>query len=168
MVTKNKRNKRDKNKNKLKITDDNHNSKLKDNIHIPITKDDVNNINTETEPIQVKTNDTEEIECFICFDKETNEKLITLSVLKDYYWTTCECNGTIHMFCFQKWIQIRETCPICRNAYISKLEFCKNLTKKIFKFYFVFPCTFMYIIIMFYILSLVYSNKHNIEITYDQ
>ena len=67
--------------------------------------------------------------CFICLDKD---KITSLDSIKQYYWTTCNCNESVHYWCFQKWIVINNSCPLCRKGYLSKVVFCKKLVNNIF------------------------------------
>ncbi len=67
--------------------------------------------------------------CFICLDKD---KITSLDSIKQYYWTTCNCNESVHYWCFQKWIVTNNSCPLCRKSYLSKVVFCKKLVNNIF------------------------------------
>jgi hypothetical protein len=56
-------------------------------------------------------------ECFICFEKGSNENSIlylreinTLNYVK-----ICNCDGIVHLYCFQKWYNLYKKCPICRE-----------------------------------------------------
>ncbi len=66
--------------------------------------------------------------CFICLEKE---KLTSLNDIKQYYWTVCLCNECVHHECFQKWIVRNNSCPLCRQCYLSKVVFCKKLAGSI-------------------------------------
>lgn len=58
-----------------------------------------------------------EKECFICMESHNNKKsklieLIHISTFKK----KCKCNALVHIYCFNKWINIKCICPICRIA----------------------------------------------------
>lgn len=111
----------------------------------------------------IDINNTEYGECFICFNKETNEKLVTMTLLQDYYWSSCECCANVHMKCFKEWTRIRETCPLCRNPYISKSQFCKKMTRNIVDLYILFPFSVAYIFFILYLAYVIYSDIHNLQ-----
>jgi len=51
----------------------------------------------------IKPDKNNKMECPICLDK--NDKL----------WVTTRCNHRFHRECLNEWINISETCPICRG-----------------------------------------------------
>lgn len=56
-----------------------------------------------------------ENECFICMESTTNNKsklieLVHISTFKK----NCKCNALVHIYCFNKWVNIKCICPICR------------------------------------------------------
>jgi hypothetical protein len=93
--------------------------------------------------------------CFICLEKE---KITSLNDIKQYYWTTCNCNENIHYSCFKKWIVTNNTCPLCRQCYLSKITFCKKLVGNIFvtapKMY----CSYMILIFVFWTAFFIYID----------
>ena len=60
-------------------------------------------------------------ECIICFEKPKSifNKLIKLKD-QSIYKTNCICNPYLHNECLQKWININNKCPICREYIIIK------------------------------------------------
>ena len=55
-------------------------------------------------------------ECFICFESEStdNHEIINLKE-QTICIKNCLCNGTIHVECLKRWIDINSSCPLCRN-----------------------------------------------------
>ena len=105
-------------------------------------------------------------ECFICLEKETNEKLINMNDLRYYYWTSCECNAKIHHTCFRDWIKKKENCPLCRKNYFSKTASCIKFVKNTVFIscyamtmpFFIYCILFTIHIISYYIFGYYYYN----------
>lgn len=59
--------------------------------------------------------------CFICFEyKNDFENNPTTLHKQQLYFSNCNCNGTIHNNCLKIWLDINQSCPICRNIIIVK------------------------------------------------
>jgi len=58
-------------------------------------------------------------ECFICMETLYNMELFELKNIPGYY-KKCKCNAFIHLYCFNKWINIKCICPICRISMEKK------------------------------------------------
>jgi hypothetical protein len=61
--------------------------------------------------------------CLICLDTSTtNNNLIKMKSLISYllFSKHCSCNGIFHYNCLLKWINITNSCPICRNPIINE------------------------------------------------
>lgn len=56
-----------------------------------------------------------ENECFICMESNINyqNKLIQLIHISTFK-KKCKCNALVHIYCFNKWVNIKCICPICR------------------------------------------------------
>ena len=52
-------------------------------------------------------------ECFICMENYNNKVIIELIKI-DTYIKQCNCNAYVHYDCFEKWVSIKSSCPICR------------------------------------------------------
>jgi hypothetical protein len=65
-------------------------------------------------------------ECLICLD---GNNMIKLSIIKSYYWTSCDCDIYIHEKCFMAWIKIKDSCPLCRAVYYSKMKYSKAIAR---------------------------------------
>jgi len=77
-------------------------------------------------------------ECLICWQpSSTNNSVICMKEFNKYD-ITCECNSYFHLDCFDKWITLKNICPICRNNTISiKISPYSNL-------YYLSSCIIMY------------------------
>ena len=65
---------------------------------------------------KIEEKDTEQRECFICFDFQLdNNNIIKLKNSTDFY-KFCDCDGYIHVNCLNLWYEKNEECPICRNS----------------------------------------------------
>jgi len=87
-------------------------------------------------------------ECFICLETtlDNETKLIKLNGKNDYL-KKCECDGTIHEKCLDKWVNIHNSCPICRSI-IMKENFTNfNNTNKT-----ILGCVFMCLFWHFFML----------------
>ena len=64
----------------------------------------------------------EEDDCPICFESLVNDEIIIT-----------ECNHTFHKKCIDKWLKIKNICPICKTKFklqereMTLREICKNL-----------------------------------------
>jgi hypothetical protein len=57
--------------------------------------------------------------CFICLENKNNYcDLITLNH-PQMYVCYCQCNGWIHHTCLRQWLDINQTCPLCRRRMIK-------------------------------------------------
>jgi len=55
-------------------------------------------------------------ECFICYDSILNNDTHTLQLNRQqFYLKKCQCNGSIHKICLDRWVDINKNCPICRT-----------------------------------------------------
>ena len=70
-------------------------------------------------------------ECFICFEyKIYSENKPTNLQKQNLYFNNCICDGAVHFFCLQKWINNYKSCPICRTNIIEN----NNLTLIIYNY----------------------------------
>lgn len=67
----------------------------------------------------------EKKECFICFDHETNDKIIMKlkNLHKINYYKKCKCDGLVHLHCLEKWCNLQNKCPICRVCIVKSYYF---------------------------------------------
>lgn len=92
-------------------------------------------------------------ECLICFE---DKNLITLGAIKSTYWTSCECNIYIHKKCFNTWVKINDSCPLCRAVYYSKIKYSKEIANSFCKRLFIFSkLVVIYMIISYTIIQTV-------------
>jgi hypothetical protein len=60
-------------------------------------------------------------ECFICYQFIINEKIVPLQLNDQIFYTKiCNCNGSIHKECLDRWFNSNYNCPVCRNRIIKK------------------------------------------------
>jgi hypothetical protein len=54
--------------------------------------------------------------CLICWEPSTANNYIykMKSFTSSSYYTSCSCNGKFHHDCLFKWINMAQSCPICR------------------------------------------------------
>ena len=97
----------------------------------------------------------ENTECFICFENNKINKIISLNT-QNIYIKKCNCNAYIHYVCLKKWYDINNNCPICRNIITEKKEYYIFFNIKIFLiiiklFYYFYFIYFLYNIYFIYI-----------------
>ncbi len=73
--------------------------------------------------IEYKSDDNKE--CFICMENTNNHMIIELIKIKTYI-KYCQCNAYVHMNCFDKWINIKSKCPICRKKMKKIIKYQTN------------------------------------------
>ena len=86
-------------------------------------------------------------ECLICLENTNKKIIIQLNDIKTYF-KKCKCNAYVHLDCFNKWINIKSVCPICRNKikknkndkYLNRNLTQSDIRKYEFLNYFVFFC----------------------------
>ena len=61
---------------------------------------------------QINNYDIENNECCICLNTEYESSIYRL---KDVISTNCLCNGYFHKECLVKWLNKKNSCPICRS-----------------------------------------------------
>jgi hypothetical protein len=88
--------------------------------------------------------------CIICKqDIENNSPKV---ILKDDYYTKCQCNYGYHKRCLLRWFEYNRTCPLCkRDVDNSRSLFVWNNIRR----YLIY---IIYLIIVFFIL---YTYKHS-------
>jgi len=64
-------------------------------------------------------------ECFICMERLYNIELVELKNISGYI-KKCKCNAYIHLHCFNKWINIKCICPICRISMEKNVLYIDN------------------------------------------
>jgi hypothetical protein len=64
-------------------------------------------------------------ECFICMERLYNIELVELKNISGYI-KKCKCNAYIHLHCFNKWINIKCICPICRISMEKNILYIDN------------------------------------------
>lgn len=69
-------------------------------------------------------------ECFICFE---NKNTINLTLIKSHYLTSCNCDSYVHKKCFDSWMIIKDSCPLCRAIYFSKVKYSKAIANNFIK-----------------------------------
>jgi hypothetical protein len=57
--------------------------------------------------------------CFICLENENNYCNLIMLSHQQIYFCYCRCNGWIHHTCLQQWLNMNQTCPICRRHVIK-------------------------------------------------
>lgn len=53
-------------------------------------------------------------ECFICMENLLCKVIVELNNINNYI-KDCKCNANVHLDCFEKWINVKSVCPICRK-----------------------------------------------------
>ena len=61
--------------------------------------------------------------CFICFENENNYCNLIMLNRQQMYICYCQCNGWIHHTCLNQWLDIKQTCPLCRRRMIKNAYF---------------------------------------------
>lgn len=86
----------------------------------------LNNDNNNND-INKNNNDINKKECFICLEIETHaEEIIRLrEIYIIEFFKKCNCDGYTHIGCLQKWCNLHNKCPICREN-IEKRISCVN------------------------------------------
>ena len=111
--------------------------------------------------------------CLICWESSTtNNNLIKMNPMISHllFSKYCSCNGIFHYKCLLKWINITNSCPICRKpieTHINEknvlalnnksqifrfINFTNNNAYKIFKYFF-----------LFIVLKTIYDIINNVE-----
>jgi hypothetical protein len=87
-------------------------------------------------------------ECFICYEITdiTNTPSIKLGN-QPKYLKKCKCDIFIHVYCLDKWYNINNSCPICRNQILLKTP--KNICNYYIKEYTFTSFKILFIIITF-------------------
>jgi hypothetical protein len=58
-------------------------------------------------------------ECFICFEHESVNSFIIDLKEQTLYIKICLCNGYIHVDCLNRWIDLHNSCPVCRKTVLK-------------------------------------------------
>lgn len=88
--------------------------------------------------------------CLICWDPSTpNNKICKMTSFGFYFYfyKSCTCNGSFHPSCLLQWINITNSCPICR----IKIENHHNSNQKL-------PLTFNILKIFKYICIMLFAK----------
>jgi hypothetical protein len=94
--------------------------------------------------------------CFICLDNENNYCNLIMLNHQQMYICYCQCNGWIHHTCLRQWLDINQTCPLCRRRMIKNTylqHFLANNQNIYFMNQFVkylLSCAFYCLILMYY------------------
>ena len=103
--------------------------------------------------------------CFICLENENNYCDLIMLNRQQLYVCYCQCNGWIHHTCLNQWLDIKQTCPLCRRRMIKNNFFAQqfldnNQTHPIFRMYNTYyvqqfvknllTCAFFLFILMYY------------------
>lgn len=111
--------------------------------------------------IDPNENDT----CFICLENENNYCNLIMLNRQQVYTCYCQCNGWIHHTCLNQWLDIKQTCPLCRRRMIKNTFFAQhfidnNQMHPIFRIYNTYyvqqfvknllTCAFFLFILMYY------------------
>jgi hypothetical protein len=105
--------------------------------------------------------------CIICWlTPEYNNNTV---FLQDIYHisTTCNCNPYIHLNCFNSWIDISSSCPICRKEiFFSKsyIQIKKDILNYCISFYFLL---IHYLLHVMRILTMIAFLNFTIVISYN-
>jgi len=79
--------------------------------------------------------------CFICLENENNYCHLIMLNHQQLYVCYCQCNGWIHHSCLNQWLDIKQTCPLCRRRVIKSACLQQlgdsNQTHSIFRIYFI-------------------------------
>jgi hypothetical protein len=126
-------------------------------------------------------------ECFICFEDECINSFIIDLKEQTLYIKNCLCNGYIHVDCLNRWIDLYNSCPVCRKTVLKVDQtifilyryspFCiniylgfKTIGIKLIKFL-TFIILFYFILDYFFTIVLLRSNlyedllfKHSLKI----
>jgi hypothetical protein len=74
----------------------------------------------------------EHLECFICYETKRKKEDKPISLQKQIrYIKICECDGLIHKKCLKKWVNLNNTCPICRQNIVKNNIYCIILLNNI-------------------------------------
>jgi hypothetical protein len=99
-------------------------------------------------------------ECFICYQFMINDNIPLQLNEQNFYTQICNCNGSIHKECLDRWVHSNNNCPVCRNRMTKKVIIRNKVT--------LYECIFItsYIIlplIIFFIIRkiLIVSLKQN-------
>jgi hypothetical protein len=58
-------------------------------------------------------------ECFICFEDECVNSFIIDLKEQTICIKNCLCNGYIHVECLKTWIDLHNSCPVCRKSVLK-------------------------------------------------
>jgi hypothetical protein len=61
--------------------------------------------------------------CFICLENENNYCNLIMLNHQQVYTCYCHCNGWIHHTCLNQWLNVNQTCPLCRRRMIKNNYF---------------------------------------------
>lgn len=100
-----------------------------------------------------KTDNSNNELCLICWENESTEIIIPFKKLHQYP-THCECNGLFHLICIEKWMEINNSCPICREK-VLELTSCENSVITIINACYFYVNILRKILLFFQICSLV-------------
>ena len=70
--------------------------------------------------LEINENDKNKDVCIICLEINDIMKAKQLFIIEKYN-IQCNCNYYIHKVCFEEWIRIRKSCPICKSNF-SEIE----------------------------------------------
>ena len=61
-------------------------------------------------------------ECFICYQIMIDNNILPLQLNEQNFYTKmCNCIGSIHKECLERWVHSNNNCPVCRNRMTKKV-----------------------------------------------
>ena len=107
--------------------------------------------------------------CLICWEPHTTNNYIykMKTIISSSYSTSCTCNGKFHHDCLFKWINMSQSCPICRIKIETGIGIDEKrqlpLTFNVFKtLIFLFKCFFL-----FCLLKTIFDFQYSVEKQFD-
>jgi len=103
-------------------------------------------------------------ECFICYQIMIDDNIVPLQLNEQHFYTKmCNCIGSIHKECLERWVHSNNNCPVCRNRMTKKdiiitntvtLYECIFLTS-----YLILPLTIFFIIRKILVVIILQENN---------
>jgi len=100
-------------------------------------------------------------ECFICYQIMIEDNIVPLQLNEQNFYTKmCNCIGSIHKECLERWIHSNNNCPVCRNRMTKKVIIRNKVT--LYEYIFLINYLILPLIIFFTIRKiLIVSLKQN-------
>ena len=96
------------------------------------TFDHYYNVSEETNNLLATNVVDESSECFICYEIKRKKEEKPTSLKKQIRYTKfCNCDGLIHKKCLKKWVNLNNTCPVCRQNIVKNNIYCIILLNNI-------------------------------------